>query len=508
MDECILAHDLGTTGDKATLFSCSGRLIGSSFSEYPTYYPKRGWAEQDPLHYWKAFCESTRQLLERYGVKPGSISCVSFSGQMMAALPLDGRGEPLRNSIIWADLRSTGQVDAVSRRMDADRVYEITGHRLSASYSATKIMWIRDNEPDIYEKTAKFVQAKDYLAARLTGTIATDFSDASGTNLLDIRKLEWSEEMLEMTQIDRDKLPEPVEAVASIGRIAKDASRESGLAEGTPVVIGGGDGACATCGAGVVAAGESYIYLGTSTWMGLASDRPLIDPKRRTFTFGHFLKGLYMPAGTMQCGGGSFQWIKNALCGPESDAARRVGVDVYDLLSLEADEVAAGSDGLIFLPYLLGERAPLWDPDVRACFVGLSITHRKRHMIRAVLEGVAYNMKLIADAFEELGVHPSEIRMIGGGAKSGLWRSIFADITEKPIAKLNFLEEATSIGAAIAGGVGVGVFSSIRDADRIVKVVEKKPVNEENLAVYRRQYDAFRRSYENLREVFGLLATG
>jgi xylulokinase len=390
--------------------------------------------------------------------------------------------------------------------MDADRVYEITGHRLSASYSATKIMWIRENEPDVYAQTATFLHAKDFLVCRLTGRTVTDYSDASGMNLLDIRALKWSEEMLEVTGIDKGKLPEIAESTDIVGRVGKESARQSGLAEGTPVVIGGGDGACATCGSGVVAAGLSYIYLGTSTWMAVAADRPLIDPKRRTFTFCHFLKGLYMPAGTMQSGGGSFQWVKNQLCERESDAAAHSGVDVYDLLSLKAGRAPAGSDGLIFLPYLMGERAPLWNPDARACFIGLSVLHGKQHMIRAVLEGVAYNMKLINDAFEEQGVKASEIRMIGGGARSRLWRSIFADIMEKPIARLNFLEEATSIGAAIAGGVGVGIFPSLADADRIVKVVEKNASDEETFPVYRRQYEAFKRSYENLVDVFDLLS--
>ncbi len=506
MADYILAHDLGTTGDKATLFSADGELIGSCFSEYPTYYPKQGWAEQDPALYWGAFCESSKNLLEQAKLAAKEVACVCFSGQMMAALPLDGSGNPLRNSIIWADLRATEQIEQLSKRVDADRVYELTGHRLSASYSAAKIMWIRDNEPEIYKKTAKFVHAKDYLAARLTGKIFTDYSDASGMNLLDIGTLKWAEDLLAATEIDENKLPEIVESTQIVGKIKKEAAAQSGLAEGMPVVIGGGDGACATCGAGVVAEGEAYIYLGTSTWMAMASNKPLIDPSRRTFTFCHFLKGLYFPAGTMQSGGGSLQWFKNVLCDSEAAAAGQAGVDVYDLLALKAGEVACGSEGVIFLPYLMGERSPLWNPDARACFIGLSMLHDKRHMARAVLEGVAFNMRLIEEAFREQGVSSKEIRMIGGGAKSALWRSIFADIMEKPVVKLNFIDEATSIGAAIAGGVGVGIFSSIRDADKIVRCVDRTAAQSEHFPVYRKRYDVFKKSYQQLRDVFSLLA--
>jgi len=504
----FIGHDVGPSGTKGVLLDESGSLLAEATASYGLERPRPGWAEQDPALYWKAFCNSTAALLEKTKINPSDVASVCFSGQMMAALPVDAGGQPLRNSIIWADLRSTKQAEELSRRIDADRVYELTGHRLSASYSATKIMWLRENEPEVYRKTAKFIHAKDYLVSRLTGKIVTDYSDASGMNLLDITALKWSDEMLEASEIDKSKLPEIVESTQVVGKIGKDAAAQSGLREGTQVVIGGGDGACATCGAGVVAEGEAYIYLGTSTWMAIAANKPLIDPKRRTFTFCHFLKGLYFPAGTMQSGGGSFQWFKNVLCDSEIQAAERTGVDVYDLLSLKAQAVPCGCEGVVFLPYLMGERSPLWNPNARACFIGLSMIHNKNHMTRAVLEGVAFNMKLIEQAFQEQGIKPAEIRMIGGGARSRLWRGIFADVMEKPVARLSFIEEATSVGAAIAGGVGVGIFSSINDAAKVVKHVETNRPAEQNFPVYRKQYEIFKRSYAQLEGVFDLLTSG
>jgi xylulokinase len=354
----------------------------------------------------------------------------------------------------------------------------------------------------------KFIHAKDFVVLKLTGAIFSDFSDASGMNLLDIRELEWSEELMEAAGIERDKLPELVESVSVVGKVKRDAAAMSGLAEGTPVVIGGGDGACATCGAGVVKEGEAYVYLGTSTWMGLATEEPIIDPEKRTFTFCHFRKGLYMPAGTMQTGGGSLGWFKNELCGMEQEAAEWAGVDVYDLITLKAKTVPCGSGGLLFLPYLMGERSPWWNPGARGCFIGLTVLHTKSHLARAVLEGVAFNMRIIGDAFKEQGVRFDEIQMIGGGARSALWRSIFADVMEVPSLRLNFIEEATSVGAAIAGGVGVGLFSSIHDIQRFVKVEEKTPPDGRNIPIYRKQFALFRESYRQLCGVFEKLSSG
>jgi xylulokinase len=505
MASYILAHDLGTTGDKATLFSSEGNLISSAFTEYETFYPEIGWAEQNPDDYWKALCSSTKALIEKTKKSPGDIAVVTFSGQMMAALPVDDEGRSLRNSIIWADMRSTRQAREIAQRVEADRVYELTGHRLSASYSAAKIKWIRENEPEIYKKTYKFIHAKDYLVAKLTGRICSDYSDASGMNLLDITSLKWSAELLEAAGIDRNKLPDVFESTQVVGKVGREAASQSGLRQGTPVVLGGGDGACATCGAGVVSEGDAYIYLGTSTWMGLATEKPLVDPQKRTFTFCHFRKGLYMPAGTMQAGGGSFKWFKDVLGDSEIQTASRTKVDVYELLSQKAQKVPCGADGLLFLPYLMGERSPLWNPKARACFIGLSMLHSKAHMTRSVLEGVAYNMKIIELAFEEQGVKPEKIRMIGGGAKSQFWMRIFADVMEKPFIRLNFIEEATSVGAAIAGGVGAGFFSSINDAGGFVKIEKEVQPDRRNFLVYRRYYDIFKKSYEQLIGIFDIM---
>ncbi len=505
METLILSHDLGTTGDKATLFRSDGTLLASTLASYPTRYPKPGWAEQDAGAYWDAFCRSTRDLLAASGCNPRQIGVVSFSGQMMAALPVDHRGAPLRPSIIWADQRATAEAAELARRVSPDRIYALTGHRVSASYSAAKIMWIRRNEPDVYRHAAKFLHAKDFVVGRLTGRMGTDYSDASGMNLLDIGALRWSDEMLAAAEISPALMPDLFESTAVVGKVTAEASAASGLAEGTPVAIGGGDGACATCGAGVVSESDAYICLGTSAWMATASRTPLFDPGQRTFTFCHFKRGLFFPCGSMQAAGGSLAWFMNAFPA-QGNAESSEGPNRYEAANREASEVPAGCEGLLFLPYLMGERSPWWNSRARGSFVGLSMRHGRSHLLRAVMEGVALNMRIIANAFRELGREYGEIRILGGAARSALWRQIFADVLETPIATLNFMEEATSLGAAIAGGVGIGIFPSIENAARVVRTVHRTEPDPLRFPVYRGLYPAFKSAYTQLAPVFEMIA--
>ncbi len=300
-------------------------------------------------------------------------------------------------------------------------------------------------------------------------------------------------------------LPDLFESPDIVGKVTSSAASAAGLKEGTPVVIGSGDGACATCGAGVVKKGDSYICLGTSTWMATASHEPFIDPQKRTFTFHTSTRDFTSPVEPCRRGG-IIEVVQGYAGGRGERCVRGSAIDVYDILNSKAGSVPPGSDGLVFLPYLMGERSPLWNADARGSFVGLSMVHRKAHMIRSVMEGVAYNMKIIADAFRELGMDFSLFRVIGGGARSRVWLQIFADILERPTATLNYADEATSIGAAIAGGVGIGLFDSIEQADRFIQIVDTIPPVTEHFAVHRRQYPIFRTAYDQLVPVFEMMA--
>lgn len=505
--EYILAHDLGTTGNKATLYDSAGKLVASSFHSYATHYPGVNWAEQNPLDWWKAVCVSTQDLLKKARISKKNVACVSFSGQMMGCLPLDKQGNPLRNSIIWADQRGVEQANRIREIVGEDEVYAITGHRISPTYSAAKIMWVRDNEPGIFKKVHKFVHAKDYIIYRLTHRFATDYSDASGMNLFDIQKREWSSQMLKLIRIPVEILPELHTSIDVVGEVTREISEEAFLGPGTPVVMGGGDGPCAAVGAGVVREGSSYNYVGSSSWIALASRKPIYDPEKRTFTFSHLDPGMFMPAGTMQTAGGAYQWLKDNICWVETRAAREAKVDPYEIMDLKAESVEPGAHSLLFLPYLMGERSPHWNPDAKGAFIGLTLTHKREHLIRSVLEGIVFNLKIILDAFEHQGARVEEVRVIGGGAKGRLLRQIMADVYGRKILCPLLLKEATSLGAAIAGGIGTGIFKNFRVAERLVKIVETQSPRPSARERYERLYPIFKNAYQALVPIYEQIAS-
>lgn len=503
----VLAHDLGTTGDKAVLFDVeSGRMGGSAFSPYPTDYPFATWAEQDPDDWWRAFCQATQEVLSRTGVSPAGIAAISFSGQMMGCLPVAEEGTPLRRAIIWADQRATAEAGRLIEGIGLEEAYRITGHRVGAAYSAPKIMWLKSHELRVFERTYKFLQAKDFIVHKLTGSWVTDYSDACGTGLLDLRRRDWSEEMLVAAGIPGEFLPDVKPSTAVVGEAGKEAAEEAGLSPGTPVVIGGGDGVCATAGAGVVRPGIGHIYLGSSAWVAGASEGPVFDPRMRTFTWPHLDPGLYSPNGTMHNAGASLEWAKEALGALEGRVAEWLGLSPYDLLEREVERVPAGGEGLIFLPYLMGERSPHWNPNARGVFLGITRKHTRAHFLRAVYEGVALNLRIIFSALKELGVHLSEMRLIGGGAKSRLWTQILADALGTTLRVTTAPLEATALGAAMAGAVGVGLVPDFGvAAERFVGIggdVEPGP----GTAAYERLYGVFLGTYEALLSVFERLA--
>lgn len=502
----IIAHDLGTTGNKATLYDAEGRLVGSAFHPYETEYAHPRWAEQDAEEWWRAVCDSSRRLLGETGVGGDEIAAITFSGQMMGCVPLDEQARPLRKAIIWADQRALEQVAWLRERVSPDDVYRITGHKLSSSYSLPKILWLRDNQPGIYQQTYKFMHAKDAMIARLTGVFATEPSDASGMNLYDLARSEWSDRILEAAELDPARLPEIHPSTHVAGGVLASVAAEVGVPAGTPVVMGGGDGACAAAGAGVVSEGAAYNYVGSSSWIALATDRPIFDPDQRTFTFGHVAPHMFMPAGTMQAAGASYQWTRDQLCAVEVDAAERLRINPYELMNLQAQRSPAGAQGLLFLPYLLGERSPRWNPHARGAFIGLTIRHTRADMIRAVLEGVTMNLRIILDAFRSQGVAVDAMRLIGGGARGRFWNRLMADIYGLPVERLAILEEATSMGAALTGGVGVGLYPGFSMAGQMNPVADAIAPDPEAQAAYDRLLPVFDRAYQALVPVFEELA--
>jgi xylulokinase len=499
MKRYLLAHDLGTSGNKATLFTTDGKLVRSVTAPYGTRYFNTNWSEQDPEDWWKAVCASTQSLAS--GIDPHEIAAICFSGQMMGCLCVDKEGRPLRPAILYSDQRAVAECNSILRQIDPVEFYRITGHRASASYSVEKLMWVKAHEPEIYARTRAMLHAKDFVNFRLTGVMASEYSDGSGTNVMDLTARCWSEKLVKITGIDGEKLPVLKASTDVLGELTAEAARAVGLVPGIPVVAGGGDGVCAGVGVGSVKPGTTYNYLGSSSWIATTTEKPIFDDAMRTFVWAHAVPGYMHPCGTMQTAGSSYAWLKNEICTLEKAFGAETGQSPYDLINAQIEKSPPGANGMLFLPYLLGERTPRWNPDAKGAFIGLTLQHTRADVLRAVMEGVTLNLSIILDIFRTQ-IPISEITVIGGGVKGEVWRRIMADIYQADILRPNFLEQATSMGAAIIGGVGCGAFTSFDVADRFIQVVDRTRPNPAHAGLYNEAKKLFNESYDALSPLF------
>ena len=505
MSRYLLAHDLGTSGNKATLYSDDGRLIASQTVTYPTHFFNGNWAEQDPADWWHAVCNSTQALLAQSKVDPADIAGLALSGQMMGCTLVDKAGEVLRPSMLYCDQRAAVQAAGILDQIELKEFYGIVGHRVSPSYTLEKLMWVRDNEPGIYAKTHKTLCAKDYINYRLTGKMATDFSDASGTNAFDLNTFTWSERIIQLAGVDAAMFPDPMDSTQVLGDLTREAAAATGLRVGTPVALGGGDGSCAGVGVGCIKPGSAYNYLGSSSWIALTVEKPIVDEQMRTMNWAHCVPGYLHPSGTMQTAGSSLQWLKEVICTSECAAAASTNTNPYALIDAAIAQSTPGANGILFLPYMLGERTPWWNPDARGAFIGLNLASKREDVLRAVMEGVTMNLGIIVNIFRQ-HVPLNTITVIGGGAKSAVWRQMMADIYDCPVESLNFLEEATSMGAAVIGGVAVGLFPDFEVIHRFIKVDHVSTPNPANQQRYRQMMPLLEKSYRALVSVYDDLA--
>lgn len=499
MSKYVIAHDLGTSGNKATLFDEEGKLIASRVASYQTVYAAGNRAEQNPADWWKAIVETTNALLQL--VSPADIAGIALSGQMMGCLCVDKKGNPLHPHLLYCDQRSQEEEALLTEKIDPLRFYEITGHRISASYSIEKLMWIRKHLPEVFANTDKMLNAKDYINFRLCGTIATDPSDASGTNAYDLNRWAWSDEIIEAAGLNQSLFPEVRSSIDVIGEVTEAAARETGLRKGTPVICGGGDGSCAGVGVGCVAPGSSYNYLGSSSWVALTVEKPVVDEQRRTMNWAHVVPGMLHPSGTMQTAGASYNWMVQQLCQHEKAEAALSKGSVYDLIDEQILQSPLGANKLLFLPYMMGERSPRWNVNAKGAFIGLTVGHTHADMLRAVMEGITLNLGLIVNIFRQ-HVPVENMTVIGGCAQNPVWQQMMADIYQTDIHIPNYLEEATSMGAAILAGIGAGLFKDFSVTGRFIHIDKTISPIAANVEKYKQLSEVFDRTYYHLKEVY------
>jgi len=502
----LIGIDIGTSSTKTVLFDEKYNVVASASQEYPMYQPQNGWAEQKPEDWYKAVMDTLKKVIKESGVSADSILGIGLSGQMHGLVMLDENNEVIRPAIIWCDQRTARECEEITEKVGARRLIEITANPALTGFTASKILWVRNNEPENYARCRHILLPKDYIRFMLTGEYATEVSDASGMQLLDIPNRRWSDEVLEKLEIDKSMLAKVYESPEVTGRITKKVAEETGLSVNTIVVGGAGDNAAAAVGTGIVRDGKAFTTIGTSGVVYAHSSRITIDPKGRVHTFCCAVPGCWHVMGVTQGAGLSLKWFRDNFCQDYMEKAEEQGVDPYYLMDKDAETVPVGSNKLIFLPYLMGERTPHLDPDCRGVFFGLSAIHTKKDMIRAVMEGVSYSLKNCSDILKEMGIEVDEMMACGGGGTSRLWRQMLADLYNCEV-KTVASKEGPALGVAILAGVGAGLFDSVEQAcDMVIKVDKTCAPVEENTKQYLKFYEIYNSLYGDLRDEYKRLA--
>ncbi len=492
MGTYLLGIDIGTTGIKVVLFDKEGNIMGSEYREYPLYTPSPGIAEQDPSEWISSLVDGIKSLSSSYPDALKEVSVIGIDGQMHTSALLDRSGNLVRMAITWLDQRSKEIVEDLERRPGREFIFSHTMNFPSTTYLLPNLLWIKRYEPEVYEKIDKVLVAKDYVKYWLTGEVYTDPSDASGTLIFDIEKGIWSEEVLSYFSLHRKWFPDIAPSTYVVGGLKKDVAALLGMREGTPVINGSADHAATYIGGGVITKDEGAAIIGTAGVLSFMTDRPIPDPTYRMLTWAHGIPNKWLLLGVMQTAGASLRWFREAFS-EEGES--------YEGYSRLAEEVPRGSEGLIFLPFLMGERTPYWNPLAKGVFYGIAYKHKKGHFIRAIMEGVGFGLRTILEATESLGINVRRFRILGGGSVSKVWQEIIADILDKSIIVVENKEQA-AWGAAILGGVGVGIFESFEDAINGKIQIDKEitPLHteeyEKNYAIYKELYEVLKPIYE------------
>lgn len=493
--DVLLGIDIGTESARAAVFDFKGNLIASSQKRCRTFYPEPGYAEQNPIDWWQITLKNLRDLKNYLS----SVIGIGVCGQMHAPVSITKQGELLTNRVqLWCDKRGANYCEKFRKKISDNKTISITGNVILPSWMGVKINWIKNNQKDIYDKTYKFLTPKDYINFKLTGKIAIDYSEASGTFLMDINTMNWSNGIARYMDISIDKMPDIYSSEQIIGHITEKISSLTGLKKGTPVVAGGGDMLCSLLGGGMVEYEDVFDITGTAAIICAMTKSPLINQKIMNI---HHVIDAWVPFGILDSGGGSYQWFKNTFCKLEEESVKKSGKSIYDILTKEAKNITAGANGLLFLPYLIGERV-LGDSNSRGIFFGISQSHTRAHLIRAILEGVIFDMRQTLEIFEKSGIKIKDIITIGGGAKEKVWSQIKADVYKKNIVVLEKFEGGV-LGAAVLAGLGVKVFNNVVDAcAKMNKIKERfKPIVK-NSFIYDKFYEIFKDLHDSMQSRF------
>jgi len=497
--KCMIGIDIGSNGCKATIVDELGNVVGSGYKEYATYYPHPGWSEQEPKEWYQMLIVTLKEAMASGDMSPEQIVSIAIGAATHTLVLLDEKAEVLRPAILWTDKRTISQVEAL-RNAYGQEIFQETLHAVNVNWTLPYLVWVRENEPDVWEKTRKILMPKDYIRFKLTGVMATDWMDAHGTLVFNVLKREWSEKICELIGIPKEILP-PVSPPHKIaGGLTKTAAKELGLLEGTPVVTGTTDQASEAFGSGAIEPGQGIIKIATAGNVAVVTEDPHPKPLR-VYAYFHILPTRwYTLAGTISCAV-CYRWLRDALCEEEIDASRKWGLDSYELMDRLAAKAPVGCEGMIFHPFLQGA---IWNPYLKADFVGITPRHKKEHFVRAVLEGVAFSLYNCVKELETLGVKVKDFRIIGGGARSPLWRQIVCDTVGMKLLRPKF--DDSSFGTALVGGIGIGLFKTVEEAvNRCVQYVEVLEPNPKNHEVYMKLFEVYRKVSEDLDEASKLL---
>jgi xylulokinase len=502
----VIGIDIGTSGCKTLIIDGNGQIVARALEAYPLSTPQPGWSEQDPAHWWQAVKNTVRKAVGAFN--PGAdIKAIGLSGQMHGLVALDKGCRVLRPAILWNDQRTGRQCREIHDLAGGiEGLLKLTSNRMLPGYTGGKIIWLRQNEPGLYEKLNIILNPKDYIRYRLTGEFATEVSDASGTGLFNVRQRQWSQELLDLLDIPKDRLPRCYESPEISGCLTNEVAADLGLPGGMPVAGGGGDSVVQTTGTGLAEPGILGTTIGTAGIVAMALDKCYDNPDGRLQVFCNTMPDKWHTMGVTLAAGGSLRWVRDMLGGAENEVARWLGEDVYELFSREAAAAEPGSEGLLFMPYLIGERCPYPDPNARGGFIGLTLRHDRRSIIRSVLEGVIFSMRDVARLITDMGLPIAQIRTSGGGSLSNLWRQIHADVFNSEVITVSGSAEGGAYGAALVAGAGVGIWSSVEEAVQVVRTETRNDPIAENFEIYNKLFPIYRDLYGALKGSFDKIA--